>query len=133
MTHATLTPRTHQLVTRVEGWAHGSPTRAIAVKIGVTVVGPLLVVAGVAMTVLPGPGLVVIALGMALLALEYDWARTVVRTMGRTLSRARQAAFPRGATGARRAGGVLAAGALVAATTGLTAAVTAWVGTLTVV
>jgi hypothetical protein len=33
-----------------------------------------MLAAGVAMLVLPGPGLAVIALGLAVLATEYDWA-----------------------------------------------------------
>ena len=75
MNSTSLTPRAHQLLTGIEAWAHRGPVRAVVVKVGVSVVGPLVVVAGVAMLVLPGPGLVVMALGAALLALEYDWAR----------------------------------------------------------
>ena len=50
----------------------------VALVTGPTVAGPLVVLVGVAMLVLPGPGLVVIALGLALLALEYEWARGLV-------------------------------------------------------
>lgn len=41
----------------------------------VTVLGAVLVVAGVVMLVTPGPGLVAIAAGLAVLATEFDWAR----------------------------------------------------------
>jgi uncharacterized protein (TIGR02611 family) len=44
-------------------------------RAGVAVVGGVLVIAGVAMLVLPGPGLVAIGAGLALLALEFDAAR----------------------------------------------------------
>lgn len=47
-------------------------------RIAVTVVGAALIVAGVAMLVLPGPGLVVIILGLAVLATEYVWAATAL-------------------------------------------------------
>ena len=124
-------PRAHQLVTRLDAWAHRDRGRALAVKVGVTVAGPLVVAAGVAMTVLPGPGLVVVALGLALLALEYTWARRALGLMGRTLSGARRAALPRGGSRRRRALGVLGAGAFVVATTLATGAITAFLGART--
>ena len=88
-----------------------------------------MVLAGVAMLVLPGPGLVVMALGTALLALEYDWARRVMGLFGRTLNKARRAAIPQDASMARRSLGVATTVALLLATTGITAAVTTYVGT----
>lgn len=49
-----------------------------------TVGGVLLLLAGAAMLVLPGPGLLVIAAGLALLAVDYHWAkRLLVRTRQR--------------------------------------------------
>jgi uncharacterized protein (TIGR02611 family) len=129
MNGARLTPRAHQLIERVEAWAHRGPVRAVVVKVGVSVLGPLVVLAGVAMLVLPGPGLVVMALGTALLALEYDWARRVVGFVGRTLDTARRVVFPREASRARRAIGVAVTATSLVATTGITAAVTTFVGT----
>ena len=41
-------------------------------------VGGTLIAVGVALLVLPGPGLLVIALGLALLATEFAWARHVL-------------------------------------------------------
>ena len=43
-------------------------------RAGVFVLGIVLVAAGVAMLVLPGPGLLVIIAGMAILATEFAWA-----------------------------------------------------------
>jgi hypothetical protein len=40
----------------------------------VTVVGAVVLAAGVAMLALPGPGILVIALGFAILGTEYAWA-----------------------------------------------------------
>jgi hypothetical protein len=40
------------------------------VKVSVSVFGPLVIATGIAMLVLPGPGLVVMALGAALLAMR---------------------------------------------------------------
>jgi len=49
--------------------------RRIAISIG----GGTVLAIGVAMLVLPGPGLVVIPLGLAILGLEYAWARRWLR------------------------------------------------------
>lgn len=136
MSHAAaapqVTPRAQELLARLEAWAHRGRVRSLLVKAAVTVLGPLVVLTGIAMTVLPGPGLVVMAIGFALLALEYDWARHVMRRLGEALARARRAVLPQGASHRRRAVGVLGAGAFVAATTMLTAAVTTYVGALAV-
>lgn len=128
MAHVTKAPRAHTLVARLDEWAHQGQGRAIIVKIVVTVLGPLIVLAGVAMTVLPGPGLVVMALGLALLALEYDWARRALLLLGRTLSDARQAALPREGSRRRRALGAATIGALGAASFALTTAITTLLG-----
>ena len=44
-------------------------------RIGIAIAGGLIIAAGVAMLVLPGPGLVVIALGLAVLSLEFERQR----------------------------------------------------------
>jgi uncharacterized protein (TIGR02611 family) len=132
MSHATVSPRAHELLTRVEAWARRGPIRSIVIKATVTLVGPLVVLAGVAMTVLPGPGLVVVALGLALLALEYEWARKSLRLMGHALSRTRDAALPKDGSRGRRALGAAAVGGFAVATFALTTAVTTFVGAHTI-
>ena len=44
-------------------------------RIAVSVLGLVLLVAGLAMLVLPGPGILVIIAGLAVLATEYVWAQ----------------------------------------------------------
>lgn len=46
-------------------------------RLTVALLGALAVLAGVAMLVLPGPGLVTIALGFGILGREYAWAARV--------------------------------------------------------
>jgi len=128
MTHAHLSPRARDLLDRVDAWAGRSPVRSVAVKVAVTIVGPMLVLAGVAMLVLPGPGLVVIALGLAQLALEYQWARGLVGVMGRGATWARLAVLPKDGSRGRRIVGLAGGAAVVVATTALTGAVTTYVG-----
>ena len=44
-------------------------------KIVIAAVGFPVIAVGVALLVLPGPGLLVIVAGVAILALEFEWAR----------------------------------------------------------
>ena len=48
-------------------------------RIAISVVGGTVLAIGVAMIVLPGPALVVIPLGLAILGVEYAWARRWLR------------------------------------------------------
>ena len=53
-------------------------------RVAVVLTGFLIVLGGIAMLVLPGPGLLAIAIGLALLALEFAWAeRLLVLTVDR--------------------------------------------------
>lgn len=54
--------------------------------IAVSTVGSILVVAGVAMFFLPGPGLLVLVAGLAVLSIEFLWAQ---RLRDRTVRRLR--------------------------------------------
>ncbi len=48
-------------------------------KIIVTIVGGLLVLVGIILIFIPGPAFVVIPAGLALLATEFEWARTLLK------------------------------------------------------
>lgn len=63
-------------ITRVSRW------------LAVTTAGGLLVLAGVVLLFLPGPGLLLIVAGLALLSLEYRWAAEL---RGRASQRMQQA------------------------------------------
>jgi len=54
---------------------HANPALALASKVAVALVGGLVVLAGMVMIVTPGPALVLIPLGLAILATEFRWAR----------------------------------------------------------
>ena len=58
-------------------------------RIAVTVVGGVLLLAGAVMVVTPGPGLIVIILGLVVLATEYAWAR---RALDKARERAKRTA-----------------------------------------
>lgn len=56
-------------------WLQDSLTYRLARRIAVTLIGGTLLLIGLAMVVLPGPALVVIPAGLAILGLEFAWAR----------------------------------------------------------
>jgi uncharacterized protein (TIGR02611 family) len=59
-------------------------------KLFITLMGGTVVLIGVAMIVLPGPGLLVIAGGLAILATEFIWARRALRNAKGAFAKARR-------------------------------------------
>jgi hypothetical protein len=57
--------------------------KAAAKRIGLEIVGWLLVVAGIAALILPGPGLLMIAGGLVILSQQYEWAERRVEPIKR--------------------------------------------------
>jgi tellurite resistance protein TerC len=56
-------------------------------RVLVTVVGFTLIAVGLVLLVLPGPGILVIIAGFAVLATQYAWARTALEATKRRASR----------------------------------------------
>lgn len=69
-------------------------------RIAVSVVGAAFVLAGLVMLVLPGPGILVIAVGFAILGTEYAWAAAALERTKRAAASAGRLARD----GARAAG-----------------------------
>jgi uncharacterized protein (TIGR02611 family) len=61
-------------------------------RIAVTIAGGVLVLVGVVMLVLPGPGILVIIAGLAILATEYIWAQRALNYAKREASQTGQKA-----------------------------------------
>ena len=61
-----------------------------AKRLIVTVIGFTILAAGVAMIVLPGPAVVVIPIGLAILATEFIWARKLLVTVKERIERFRK-------------------------------------------
>lgn len=81
-------------------------------RLAVTLAGGVLCLAGIALLVLPGPGLQLVLGGLVLLANEYPWARRLTVPVGK---RAMRAAAQSVSTLPRIAGSVLCGAALLAA------------------
>ncbi len=60
-------------------WFRRNPALNLAYRIGVGVVGGLVLVGGVLMIPYPGPGWLVVFAGLAILATEFEWAGRVLR------------------------------------------------------
>ena len=56
-------------------------------RVTITVVGGLLLGVGIVLLVIPGPGLLLIAAGLAVLATEYAWARRLLNAVKARLRR----------------------------------------------
>ena len=75
-------PRRRRLVEGVRERRERHRERGRTVRAAVILGGFAVVLAGLAMLVLPGPGLLVIAVGLGVLALEFAWAeRLLERTV----------------------------------------------------
>lgn len=61
-------------------------TYKAARRIVVAVVGTTVLLLGVVMIVMPGPAFVVIPLGLAILSIEFAWARNWLRKVRATIS-----------------------------------------------
>ncbi|MEX0756046.1 MAG: PGPGW domain-containing protein [Actinomycetota bacterium] len=66
-----------------------------AKRVAVTIAGFALIIAGIAMLVLPGPGWAAIFLGLAVLATEYVWAQRLLNKAKEKATQAKDLALGR--------------------------------------
>ena len=71
-------------------------------RVAVSVVGGAFVIGGLAMLVLPGPGILVVAIGFAILGTEYAWAAAALERTKDMAARAGQLARTTGRRIVRR-------------------------------
>ncbi|MEV6350671.1 TIGR02611 family protein [Actinoplanes sp. NPDC051851] len=60
---------------RVLDRIRSTPTGRLALKIGIGTLGGLVVIVGIILIPFPGPGWAIVILGLAILAVEFHWAR----------------------------------------------------------
>lgn len=77
---------------RAPAAVHRSRTLSTLWRIGVTVVGLVVLLAGVIMLLTPGPAFIVIPAGLAILDTEYHWAARALHKAQDAASRAAQKA-----------------------------------------
>jgi len=59
-------------------------------RIIITIIGFTVLIIGMAMIVLPGPAIIVIPLGLAILASEFLWARRLLKKIKNTMRRQKE-------------------------------------------
>ena len=62
---------------------------AFARRFVIAILGGTVLLVGIAMVALPGPAMVVIPIGLGILALEFAWARSLLKRSSAELSRLR--------------------------------------------
>ena len=55
-----------------------NPTGRLALKIGIAVLGALVIALGIILIPFPGPGWAIVILGLAIWALEFAWAKALL-------------------------------------------------------
>ena len=80
------------LVERIRGQRERHRTRSRVVRVPVALVGFAAMLLGVVLLVLPGPGLPLIVVGLAILALEFAWAERTLERAADRLDRATERA-----------------------------------------
>ena len=61
-------------------------TYRAARRIAIAIVGATVLILGIVMIVAPGPALIVIPIGLAILGLEFTWARMWLKRLRATIS-----------------------------------------------
>jgi uncharacterized protein (TIGR02611 family) len=80
-------PRENAVLARLREQRARHLRRGYVYRIAVVVAGFVVLAAGIAMLVLPGPGVLVCGIGLGLLALEFRWAeRLLVRVAEKSAS-----------------------------------------------
>ena len=84
--------RPHPLIQRLQARRERHLARGRLYRVVFALAGFTVLLVGVAMLVLPGPGIPVIVIGLALLALEFAWAERMLERAIDRMERARQSA-----------------------------------------
>ncbi|WP_164863569.1 TIGR02611 family protein [Agromyces sp. LHK192] len=71
----------------IRSWIDRHPRLRVVYRVGVGVLGGVIAVGGLALVPLPGPGWLVVFLGLAILGTEFHWARRISRWLKAQLDR----------------------------------------------
>jgi uncharacterized protein (TIGR02611 family) len=82
---ASLLDRYLRRMRRIRSWAARRRGGLPAYRLAIGVIGLILTLAGVVLLVLPGPGWLLIFMGLGVWATEFPWAKSLLRFVQRTL------------------------------------------------
>ncbi|SEN65247.1 TIGR02611 family protein [Cryobacterium sp. TMT1-3] len=77
-----------RVLRRTRAWVDGHPYLLFAYRLGVGLLGTIIIVIGVVLIPLPGPGWLIVFLGLAVLGTEFAAARRVGEFFKRIVTRA---------------------------------------------
>jgi uncharacterized protein (TIGR02611 family) len=82
---ASVSQRLTRWVTGVRSWFHRRPGGALIWRGGVAVCGLVVIIIGIVLLPAPGPGWLVIFFGLGIWAMEFAWARSLLRVVRQTV------------------------------------------------
>jgi uncharacterized protein (TIGR02611 family) len=74
-------------VNDLRSWFHQQPGGALTWRVGIALIGLVVIIVGIVLLVLPGPGWLIIFVGLGVWATEFAWARYLLRFVRRTVGR----------------------------------------------
>lgn len=77
--------RVRRTVKGLRSWVYERPGGAHAWRVGIALLGLVVVIVGIVLLALPGPGWLVIFAGLGIWATEFAWARSLLRFVRRTV------------------------------------------------
>jgi uncharacterized protein (TIGR02611 family) len=81
-----------KLVEKLEAQRAEHLERHMVLRVGIAIVGLLVLLGGLIMLVTPGPAFVLIPIGLAILSLEFKWAENLLETALEQAEKAQQRA-----------------------------------------
>jgi uncharacterized protein (TIGR02611 family) len=69
----------------VRSWVHRRPAGAQAWRVGIALSGLIVIIVGIVLLVVPGPGWLVIFIGLGIWATEFAWAKSLLTFARRTV------------------------------------------------
>jgi uncharacterized protein (TIGR02611 family) len=77
--------RVGQSAKRLRSWVYERPGGAKTWRVGVALSGLVVIIVGIVLLAVPGPGWLVIFAGLGIWATEFTWAKSLLRFVRRTV------------------------------------------------
>ncbi len=72
---------------RLRSWVHQRPNGAQIWRGGIALAGLVVIIAGVVLLALPGPGWLIIFAGLGIWATEFAWAKSLLKSVRRAVGK----------------------------------------------
>jgi uncharacterized protein (TIGR02611 family) len=79
--------RLSRRVNGVRSWFYARPGGAQIWRVGIALSGLVVIIVGIVLLAAPGPGWLIIFVGLGIWATEFAWARSLLRSVRRTVER----------------------------------------------